>query len=102
MKLPGEGGDCCNHGWFREKIRIWVRIAILAEKEIGRESLNGSMGGTNPIEKSMFFGGYKNIKKCASAGIKYDTGSKILKVIYELTIKFKNESREFPTVILEL
>jgi hypothetical protein len=57
------------------------------------------MGGIYPFEKPMFNGGYKNIKNCVSAGIKYDTGSKIVKVIYELTIKFKNERRKFHTVI---
>jgi hypothetical protein len=74
---------------------------MLAQKEMSgvesklvkRKNPNGSMG--------RIYSCYKNIKNCVSAGIKYDTGSKVVKLIYELTIKFNNERRKFHTVILE-
>jgi hypothetical protein len=54
-----------------EKFTSGKRMSGTESKLVERKNQNVS-------EKPMFFGGYKNTKNCASAGIKYDTGLKVV------------------------
>jgi hypothetical protein len=70
MKLPGEGSDRCNRGWFKGKISIRVRVSIakssekemprvdskLVEKKNPNGSIKKNIGDISSFEKPKFTG----------------------------------------------